>query len=394
VPTLLPNGKYFVLIPLIAKTNATAGNLNTNDPITFPTSPAITNLFSVTANSAFFGGLDDGSDPRKVDGIVISAGMRILVKDQDDAKANGIYVASAGAWPRAVDFSTDAQLIPDQRVFVKTGFTNCTQAFSLDLRAVPLNQIPSFGTTDIIFNEANDASSAGSNFQVAAQKSTMAGTGLTVAGETAILVSCITTQNIVLSGIYGGTTPVGSGGSAILPAFDGTLVSKIGTAGGLLVFVRAQSNPADNGIYITSSSAWRRAASFDSTGELTAAHGKLVAPQLGDSADFPYGYRIFFSGTLGVSPITSSAPAVLTQLYEPTNWSNVDIKLTTDINDGLTKTNSGQSITWTDFLNSGSHRTVWRLRFQCGKTIVYSRNMILYSAKRAGITTSAAFGSR
>jgi hypothetical protein len=115
---------------------------------------------------------------------------------------------------------------------------------------------------------------------------------------------------------------------------------------------------------------------------------------LGDSADFPYGYRIYFSGTLGVSAVTSGPAAVLTQLYEPTNWSNVDIKLTTDINDGLTKTNSGQSITWTDFLNSGSHRTVWRLRFQCGKTIVYSRNMILYSAKRAGITTSASFGSR
>ena len=40
----------------------------------------------------------------EIDGVQTTAGMRILVKNQDDAIENGIYVAAAGEWLRAVDF--------------------------------------------------------------------------------------------------------------------------------------------------------------------------------------------------------------------------------------------------------------------------------------------------
>ena len=40
-----------------------------------------------------------------IDGATPAAGDRILVKDQADPKANGVYAAAAGAWTRAPDFN-------------------------------------------------------------------------------------------------------------------------------------------------------------------------------------------------------------------------------------------------------------------------------------------------
>ena len=39
------------------------------------------------------------------DGVTPVANDRVLVKNQSTASANGIYVAAAGAWTRAIDFA-------------------------------------------------------------------------------------------------------------------------------------------------------------------------------------------------------------------------------------------------------------------------------------------------
>ena len=41
-----------------------------------------------------------------VDGVLLQAGDRVLVKDQTLAENNGIYVAAAGPWPRSLDFDS------------------------------------------------------------------------------------------------------------------------------------------------------------------------------------------------------------------------------------------------------------------------------------------------
>lgn len=62
------------------------------------------------------------SGERTIDGV-LTATSRVLVKDQTDAKNNGIYVTAAGAWARATDFdSTDE--IPSTFVFVEGGTAN------------------------------------------------------------------------------------------------------------------------------------------------------------------------------------------------------------------------------------------------------------------------------
>jgi len=57
-----------------------------------------------------------------IDGVTISAGDRILVKNQSSPAQNGIYVAASGAWSRASDADTWNDLI-SAFVFVSTGST-------------------------------------------------------------------------------------------------------------------------------------------------------------------------------------------------------------------------------------------------------------------------------
>lgn len=56
-----------------------------------------------TANVASISGL------LTIDGVVTVAGDRVLLKDQTDAKENGIYVVAAGAWARDVDMDVSAE---------------------------------------------------------------------------------------------------------------------------------------------------------------------------------------------------------------------------------------------------------------------------------------------
>ncbi|MGE1083114.1 phage tail protein [Pseudomonas shirazensis] len=56
-----------------------------------------------------------------VDGVVLTAGKRVLVRAQTAAKDNGIYVAGAGAWTRAADANTNAKVTPGLLVAVEQG---------------------------------------------------------------------------------------------------------------------------------------------------------------------------------------------------------------------------------------------------------------------------------
>jgi len=61
-----------------------------------------------------------------IDGITISAGNRVLVKDQTDGTENGIYSASTGTWGRTVDydFSPSSEISNGDLIPVNTGTTN------------------------------------------------------------------------------------------------------------------------------------------------------------------------------------------------------------------------------------------------------------------------------
>lgn len=63
------------------------------------------------------------SAPQTIDGVSVIAGERVLVKDQTAPEENGIFVVAAGAWTRATDMDTWAE-VPGAFTFVEEGTAN------------------------------------------------------------------------------------------------------------------------------------------------------------------------------------------------------------------------------------------------------------------------------
>ena len=61
------------------------------------------------------------SATQTIDGVAVAVGDRVLVKNQTTASQNGIYIVASGAWTRADDAATAAQLTPGSFVFVERG---------------------------------------------------------------------------------------------------------------------------------------------------------------------------------------------------------------------------------------------------------------------------------
>jgi len=85
-----------------------------------------------------------------IDGVLLAAGNRVLVKDQTNPQQNGIYVASAGAWSLASDVNTAAELVPAMLVPVQAGTANADTVWQLKTQAPIV-----IGTSNIVFQEAS-----------------------------------------------------------------------------------------------------------------------------------------------------------------------------------------------------------------------------------------------
>lgn len=67
-----------------------------------------------------------------VDGVALTAGARVLVKNQAAAKDNGIYlVVAGGAWTRCPDADTSAKVTPGMLVPVERGTVNADSLWQL-----------------------------------------------------------------------------------------------------------------------------------------------------------------------------------------------------------------------------------------------------------------------
>ena len=102
-----------------------------------------------------------------IDGVSVLADERVLVKDQTEKSANGIYlVVDGGAWTRTSDFNANTE-IKGSFTFVEGGTTNGNKGF------VSTNSgTISIGTTEIEFTQFSSAGEI------------TAGTGLTKSGTT------------------------------------------------------------------------------------------------------------------------------------------------------------------------------------------------------------------
>ena len=103
-----------------------------------------------------------------IDGILLVAGDRVLLKDQSILSQNGIYVAGAGAWTRASDMdqATAPNEINSAAVFVNSGTANANTGWT------QINSVVTLNTDPIAWVQFNGAAG------------TTAGTGLTKTGNT------------------------------------------------------------------------------------------------------------------------------------------------------------------------------------------------------------------
>lgn len=83
-----------------------------------------------------------------LDGVVLVAGDRVLVKNQVTAKDNGLYIVAAGAWARAGDADLSAEVTAGLVVHIEQGTTLADTRWQLVTDGVII-----LGTTELTFQD-------------------------------------------------------------------------------------------------------------------------------------------------------------------------------------------------------------------------------------------------
>jgi hypothetical protein len=163
--------------PLKGRNNADSADINifkvtTTDGVEFLTQPKFANAPVANddlANKGYIlnvlAGLRDPKDAVKVastanvdiatgglinvDGVVLLAGDRVLLKNQTDPTENGIYVAAVGAWARSTDADTDVEVTQGMSCLVSEGLTNVRKIYVLTT-SDPIT----LGVSSLIFAQA------------------------------------------------------------------------------------------------------------------------------------------------------------------------------------------------------------------------------------------------
>lgn len=147
----------------------------------------------------------------------LTVGDRILVKGQSTAADNGIYTAASGAWSRATDADSSAEVTAGMAVFVTEGSTLADTGWVLTT-----NDAITLGSTSLAF-----AQFSGSGVT--------AGAGLTISGSTIDVVSgnggiVVNANDITLTAadaslsIGGSGIKVATGSSGQMMVSNGTLM--------------------------------------------------------------------------------------------------------------------------------------------------------------------------
>jgi|TARA_R100000030_G_scaffold96536_1_gene84757 hypothetical protein len=130
--TLSPNGTGTVTVPSGYKDRSGFGatSLATKEYV----DAVKTGLdFKDSVRVASTANVDESSAPAAIDGVTLSSGDRVLLKNQSTGSENGIYVfnGSGSAMTRATDADADAEVTSGLYVFVEAGTVNSDTGFVL-----------------------------------------------------------------------------------------------------------------------------------------------------------------------------------------------------------------------------------------------------------------------
>jgi len=159
------------------------------------------------------------SGTQTVDGVALTAGDRVLVKNQTTGSENGIWVVDASTWSRSEDADTDAKVTPGMFTFVEEGTDNGDSGWVLTTDA-PIT----VGTTPLVFAQFSGAGQiiAGDGLTKTGNEIDVVGTAdrITVNADSVDIASTyagqssITTLGTIATGVWNGSTiDVANGGT-------------------------------------------------------------------------------------------------------------------------------------------------------------------------------------
>jgi hypothetical protein len=158
------------------------------------------------------------SGAQTIDGVALTTGNRVLVKNQTTTEQNGIYIVAAGAWSRALDADTWNDLI-SAFTFVEQGTINGDTGW-----VSIINAGGTLGVTSVSF------------VQFSAAGAYTAGTGLTSSGNTFNVIGTAdritaNADNIDIASTYVGQTSITTLGTVTTGIWSATAIGV--TKGGL-----------------------------------------------------------------------------------------------------------------------------------------------------------------
>src|SRR5262245_40415055 len=158
------------------------------------------------------------SGTQTIDGVALTAGQRVLVKNQSPQSENGIYLVNAGAWTRSADTNTWGELV-SAFTFVEEGTTNADSGW-----VCTVDQGGTLGTTAVTWAQFSGAGqiSAGAGLVKTGNQLDVLGTTnrIFVDADTVDISpnyvgqTSITTLGTVTTGVWSATTiAVNKGGT-------------------------------------------------------------------------------------------------------------------------------------------------------------------------------------
>lgn len=256
-----------------------------------------------------------------IDGIVLVANDRVLVKNQASGSANGIYLASTGAWTRTSDFDGNRDVVDGTLVFVRLGTSNALGLYMCSAATTPAV----IGTTSLAFNlisvvigNAGVFTTISASGQITSSLAT--GTApLVIASTTKVAnlnVDLLDGTDWSAPGPIGGGTP-STGAFTTLSAtgnFTGGGTGKIATTFGV-----GNATPAVTGSGVSfpaTQSASSDANTFDDyeEGTWTPSLGGTTTYTLQQGTYTKLGRLVFFTGEITVNAIGTGSTTVISGL--------------------------------------------------------------------------------
>lgn len=234
------------------------------------------------------------SGTQTIDGVALTGGERVLVKNQSTGAENGIYLCAAGAWTRTTDFDTSAE--------VKCGLVVNVERSDNNLQNVPwelTTQNPiTLGTTALVFFPA----AIGSNFTPAKVSTGVSGS----AGSLAWAARADHDHTLWDIKKFCRLATIGNHGLSGLAAIDG--VTPVAND---RILVKNQTTGSQNGIYSAASGAWARTNDADVTNEFTPDFYVLV------SEGTQYAATVWVINNGSTNPTVGTTTIVFIQLNRP-----------------------------------------------------------------------------